>query len=163
MTASSDNRVVGVAVYLEFTKPNATQQIVIMPEGTSATGKQIPMTVYRRRLTITSPRKTWRQSSSPITMQREIAYGSPATKNDLIDRAITMLLPLLNNLKVNHWVLYKTPVLVEVTADDLELARLGKTPHKVLSRIWKSRKAFGFPKEYLHNLGDSGSPASVIF
>lgn len=159
--------VIGVAVYFELTKPNMTQQIVLMPEGTTPSGKQIPMTMYRRRLTISSPRKTWRQTVAPISMHKELieratlgagAASTVDSKNTLIDAAMSLVIPMFAQLKTNSWVLYKSPIFVEVTVEDLELARLGKTPHKVLSRIWKSRKAMGFPKEYLHDLT---APSSV--
>lgn len=154
MTTAADNRVVGTAVYLEFVKgtdtpSSMTQQVLLMPEGVTTSGRTIPMTMFRRRLTVHSPRKTWRQNAAPVTMAQSIATHS-AAPSELIDSALGLVSPLIAQLRTHDWKLYKEPLLVEVTAEDLELARLGKTPYKTLGRVWKVRKKRGFPKEYIH-------------
>ena len=154
MTTSADNKVVGTAVYFEFVKgadtpSTMTQQILLMPEGVTPSGRTSPMTMFRRRLTVHSPRKTWRQNAAPVTMAQSIAAHA-ASPSELIDSALGLVVPLMSQLRTHDWKLYKEPLLVEVTAEDLELARLGKTPYKTLGRVWKVRKKRGFPKEYLH-------------
>jgi hypothetical protein len=57
--------------------------------------------------------------------------------------------PLFTQLATNNWKLFKEPVVVEVTAEDLECVRTGKTPYKTLGRIWKARKFLGFPAEFI--------------
>ena len=154
MTTAADSRIVGTAVYLEFIKGTdtsspMTQQVLLMPEGVTPSGRTIPMTMFRRRLTVHSPRKTWRQNAAPVTMAQSIAaHATPPS--EIIDSALGLVAPLISQLRNNQWSLYKEPLLVEVTAEDLELARLGKTPYKTLGRVWKVRKKRGFPKEYLH-------------
>jgi hypothetical protein len=158
MTAA-DNRIVGVGTYLEFIKPPAypgsfaTHQILIMPEGTTASGADIPMTMFRRRLTTSAPRKTWRAGAAHVSMRRSMSSVSASTKDEIIDNALAMMTPLLSSIRTHGWVLYKQVIHIEVTAEDLEHARLGKTPYKALGRVWKVRKALGFPKEYLHSGG----------
>ena len=53
------------------------------------------------------------------------------------------------SLTDNGWKIRKEPVIVDVTPDDLEDSRQAKTPYKVFGRVWKARKAMGFPKEFL--------------
>lgn len=154
MTTAADNKVVGTAVYFEFVKgtdtsSTMTQQILLMPEGMTPSGRTISMTMFRRRLTVHSPRKTWRQNASPVTLAHSIvAHGTPPA--DFIDSAVGLVIPLMSQLRTHNWKPYREPIFVEVTAEDLELARLGKTPYKTLGRVWKVRKKRGFPKEYLH-------------
>jgi hypothetical protein len=152
MTNSLDNQVQGKAVYLEFIKPahKITTQVLIMPEGMSTSHKTVPMTVYRRRLSDTQPRKTWKAAATPVTSINLLAGASPVTPDEAIDRMLSFLFPLFRSLDTNEYILYKQPIVVEVTAEDLEAARLGKTPYKAMARIWKVRKQLGFPKEYIH-------------
>lgn len=143
------NPVRGRAVYLEFIKPgeSVTTQVLIMPEGTTTSHKTVPMTVFRRRISEAQPRKTWKMSSSPTTSR---AMSADASAESRTTTMLTYLTPLFRSLQMNNYKLFKQPIVIEVTAEDLELARLGKTPYKAMARVWKSRKALGFPKEYLH-------------
>ena len=147
---TNDNAVVGKGIYLEFVKtmPTMTTQILILPEGVTTSHKTVPMTMFSRRLTTFSPRRTWRQSSAYSTMSGKPISSVPT--EELIDNALAFMRPIFYSLQTNDWSLYKQPVLVEVTREDLEHARNGKTPYKVLSRAWKVRKSLGFPAEYLH-------------
>lgn len=160
MTNSTDTQVQGAAVYLEFVKPNVTTQILVMPEGMTTSHKTVPMTVYRRRLSAMQPRKTWRAGSSSTTSTMELAPGiarPPVTTTEVQDAMLSFIFPLMKSMISNGYKLYKAPVIVEVTAEDLECARNAKTPYKAMARVWKARKALGFPKEYIHNsevLGD---------
>lgn len=57
----------------------------------------------------------------------------------------------LAGLGRNNWKLYKQPIVVEVTPEDLEEIRKSKTPYKVLGRVWKSRKFLGFPDDIIRD------------
>lgn len=159
MTNSIDNQVQGKAVYLEFIKQNTTQQVLIMPEGMSTSHKTVPITVFRRRLSAIAPRKTWKASASPYTAVMLMAPGS-SSKEEVASTLLTFMHPLFHSLNANGYSLYKDPVVVEVTAEDLELTRQGKTPYKAMARVWKARKKLGFPKEYIHPV--AASPAGAV-
>jgi hypothetical protein len=154
MTNSVDTQVQGAAVYMEFVKPGVTTQILLMPEGMSTAHRAVPMTVYRRRLSAMQPRKTWRAGASHTTSTMELTAGlakpAPST-TEVQDVMLSFLFPLMKSMISNGYKLYKAPVIVEVTAEDLECARNSKTPYKAMARVWKARKALGFPKEYIHN------------
>ena len=150
MTNTLDKQVQGKAVYMEFVRPNQTQQVFLMPEGTCTSHKIVPMTVYRRRLTVVQPRKTWKASANNYTSMSLLTGAAPLGQAAAAEQMLAFLHPLLRSLETNGYTLYKQPLVVEVTAEDLEFARQGKTPYKALARVWKSRKFAGFPKEYIH-------------
>ena len=154
--------VVGKAVYLEFRKAtssgsSATTQILLTPEasanstispGASAFTEpfNVQMAVYRRRISNYQPRKTWRfiaagKSSKTITASGASANSAALTLLEFTNRTF-------EQMAADSWVLFKEPVVVEVTAEDMLSIRLGKTPYKVLGRVWRSRKFLGFPAEF---------------
>lgn len=150
MTQINPTKPVGAAVYLEFVKPNMTTQVLIMPEGTATSSRIVPMTLYRRRLSTITPRKSWKMVSAHYTAAAVRMKHSLASTSEIAQNLLMFTNPLLESLVKNGWTLYKDPIVVEVTAEDLELARESKTPYKVLGRVVKTRKALGFPKDIVH-------------
>jgi hypothetical protein len=142
--------VAGHAVYFEFVKSNMTTQVFLMPEGMTSAHAKVPMTLYRRRLSVVSPKKTWKQVASTTTNDALSARGIP--EPDRAREVLAFMRPLLTGLVNNDWTLFKEPIIVEVTKEDLDDCRKGKTPYKALGRVWKVRKFLGFPKEYVHTL-----------
>lgn len=131
----------GKAIYLEFTKPSMTTQVLFMPEGHSSSHTKVPFSMYRRRITVFQPRKTWK-----------LVAGLPSTHGGMVtSEALAFAEPLFTSLAANDWKLCKQPIVVEVTAEDLECVRTGKTPYKALGRVWKARKFLGFPVEFIDN------------
>ena len=150
--------VVGKAVYLEFRKGTSTTQVLLMPEGMASSHSLAPLAMYRRRLSVIQPKKTWRQIASSVTSVSASAGGvrTEQAAMNLLAFADT----LFQGLVKNEWKLYKEPVVVEVTAEDLEDVRRAKTPYKTLGRVWKARKFLGFPKEYYDSVAPTPpSPA----
>ena len=145
----TDTKVVGKALYLEFRRDGETNQVIITPEAINAAGKYVPITTYRRRISSTSPRKTWKQMSTvfksevdPMT-NKLVALGREhalATVPDRISYTDNLFTQLINS----GWALYKQPIAVEVTVEDLEDIRLSKTPYKILGRITRCRRALNF-------------------
>lgn len=137
---------VGKAIYMEFIKPGMTTQVLFMPEGQTSSHKIVPVSMYRRRISVAQPRKTWR-----LVAGMPLASTGPGTPAATV--AATAVLsfaePLFTSLDANNWKLRKEPIVVEVTADDLECVRTGKTPYKALGRVWKVRKFLSFPAEYI--------------
>lgn len=153
--------VVGKAVYLEFVKGQSTTQVLLMPEGMASSHSTAPMAMYRRRLTVVQPKKTWKQVASSVSSATATAGGvrSEQAALNMLGFADT----LLHSLIKNDWKLYKEPVVVEVTPEDLEDVRRAKTPYKTLGRVWKARKFLGFPKEYIQQPTPAPTPASPAF
>lgn len=152
MTQTHDTEVVGRAVYLEFIKSGMTTQILLMPEGMCTSHKLVPMTLYRRKISTMQPRKTWRVGAAPVTSGTIIArtpLGEDRTRA-VAAEMLTLIRPLLEQVQLNNWKLYKDPIVIDVTREDLEMVRIAKTPHKVMGRIHKVRKALGYPKDFIH-------------
>lgn len=138
----------GKAVYLEFTKPAMTTQVLFMPEGFTSSHAKVPFSMYRRRITTFQPRKTWK-----------LVAGLPSTIGAMDEESLLGFAePLFTSLRANDWKLCKMPIVVEITAEDLECVRTGKTPYKALGRVWKARKFLGFPVEFIE-APPSSSPA----
>jgi len=159
---------VGKAVYLEFCKSNLTTQILITPEGYSAesTTKPIPVSMYRRRISTSHKRRVWRcvagaipysvaAAATPASWATVISGTGGAAKGDNPDLCNVILVPLVDGIlgamADNSWKLHIAPIVVDVTADDLTAVMLAKTPYKILGRVWKSRIAMGFPKEFFQS------------
>lgn len=147
MTEST--KVVGKALYLEFRRGDETNQVIITPEAINAAGKYVPITTYRRRISTTNPRKTWKQMSTvfkseidPLT-NKLVPLGKEHALATVADR-ISYTDNLFNQLIIHGWALHKQPIAVEVTQEDLEDIRLSKTPYKILGRITRCRRTLNF-------------------
>jgi hypothetical protein len=142
----------GFAMYLELTKgTGSVTQVLVMPEGISSSHKETPVSIYRRRISTISPRKTWRYAVGPGIHKTLSSFASPPILDgeEVVVKMTGFITTYLESLANNDWKLRNQLITVEVTAEDLEDARNGKTPHKVLGRVWKVRKQLGFPKEFL--------------
>jgi hypothetical protein len=53
---------------------------------------------------------------------------------------------LFNQLIIQGWTLFKQPIVVEVSPEDLDDIRAGKTPYKILGRVTRSRRHYKFPE-----------------
>lgn len=148
LPSAISTNVQGRAVYIEATHPSgAVTQVLIMPEGLTSAHAIAPLAMYRRRLTPMTPRKTWRHIASSITTEK--AKAAHSDNPEIASSILTFLTPMFDGFVANGWSIRKEPVFVEVTSDDLEDSRQGKTPYKVFGRVWKARKFLGFPKEFV--------------
>ena len=139
----------GYALYLELEKGPAVTQILVMPEGMSSSHNIVPTTLYRRRLTPISPRKTWKSAQSPHAYVNLKAATPDISTASAADYILNFAMNYFSSLGDNGWKLRKQAIVIEVTAEDLEDSRMSRTPYKALGRVWKTRKKLGFPKEFL--------------
>lgn len=147
--------IAGRAVYMEFRKGTSTTQVLLMPEGRCTSGHTVPMTMYRRRISPSAPRKTWRMISSAVSgaVTPGTTTGPTGSLPVPVDiraeatRRLSFAYSLFDSLKTNEWSVYKEAIVVEVLPTDLDDARLGRTPYKTIGRVLKARKFLGFPKE----------------
>ena len=166
MTSTNNPMVVGHALYLEFARTtvshNYTTQVIITPEAAASNGNTVPVCVYRRRLATGALRKQWAQIRA-TRLASVYAAAIPAgpvlsslptsDKNRIVtDSMLSSLDKVFESLAKNSYTLFKVPVTVEVVATDMDDIAAGKTPYKLLGRIWKARKALGFPAEYVAEL-----------
>jgi hypothetical protein len=145
---STNVKPAGKALYLEFRHGINTNQVILTPEGATLSGKVVPMTAYRRRISPSTPRKSWKQFSSAVVSDQIGAgtfaqYSTDHALSTVRDR-IGFTDSLFNQLIMQGWTLYKQPIAVEVTVEDLDEIRMGKTPYKILGRITRCRRTLEF-------------------
>lgn len=140
---------VGYALYLELEKASAVTQVLVMPEGMASSHNLTPTSIYRRRLTPVTPRKTWKHAPSHYKYVELRAAHPDMASGAMAQQILSFAMPYFTSLADNGWKLRNQVITVEVTAEDLEDARMGRTPYKALGRVWKTRKKLGFPKEFL--------------
>lgn len=143
-----NTQVIGKALYLEFRRGGATQQILFTPEGRTLSGKYVPMTTYRRQISEAAPRKAWKQMSTLFKSEMNpdgslVQLGREHALSTLQDR-IGYTDNLFTQIAMRNWELYKQPITVEVTPEDLEDVRNAKTPYKILGRVTRSRRVYNF-------------------
>lgn len=140
--------VAGKALYLELRSGDYTTQLILTPEGFTTSNKLVPLTLYRRRISKVQPRKTWKQISANQSPECDsmgkIAQYSIEQATLVARDKVSFTDSLFNQLVNNGWVVYKQPIVVEVTPEDLDDVRLGKTPYKILGRITRCRRTLGF-------------------
>jgi hypothetical protein len=144
---SDKDKVVGKALYLELRSTNQTYQVLITPDGISTNGKNVPSMIYRRQISAAKPRKGWKHGNFPTLSIDEFGVFQKRNKDDAMALSSTRLefhSSTLNQLVAYHYKIYKQPILVEVSAEDLEGIRNGKTPYKILGRITRVRRTLGF-------------------
>jgi hypothetical protein len=146
-----DTKVIGKALYLEMRNGLHTMQLVMTPEGLTTSNKLVPMTIYRRRISKVQPRKTWKQISAHTAPEcdasGQIAQYSLAQAQLVAKDKLSFTDSIFNQLIMQGWTLFKQPIAVEVTPEDMDDVRLGKTPYKILGRITRCRRTLGFGEE----------------
>jgi hypothetical protein len=143
-----DTKVIGKALYLEMRAGSYTMQLLMTPEGFNTSNKLVPMTIYRRRISASQPRKTWKQisahSAPECDASGKIAQYSLEQANLVVKDKLSFTDSVFYQLVSQNWTLYKTPIVVEVTPEDMDDIRHGKTPYKILGRITRCRRVLGF-------------------
>lgn len=141
------DKVTGKALYMEFRSGIHTYQVIITPDGVSTNGRAVPATMYRRQISKLKPRKAWRTYSLPaVPLNAFGAYDALQTE-DVKQKSVARLEYISNSftqLVSSRYELYKQPIFVEVSQEDIEQIRLAKTPYKILGRITRVRRNLGF-------------------
>lgn len=141
------DKVVGKALYLEFRADTQTLQMILTPDGMSNDGRVVPAMMYRRQLSSMRPRRAWKHYS--LGNGRASADGvfqslSLEDAREYGNSRLSMISATIDQLARFKYSVYKSPLVVEVTAEDVETLRKGATPYKIIARITRSRKAAGF-------------------
>lgn len=144
MTQTSPGTV-GHGLYLEFKNESTVYQMVFLPPADGPYGRS-PFTVFRRQLSPAVSRKSWRfytatgSAGSEFAMTLEAPKAREVGANWIGQVTDNVMQQLINR----GWKLYKEPIVVELTKDDIAAAHSGKIPYKALGRINKVRKFLGF-------------------
>jgi hypothetical protein len=141
------DKVVGKALYLELRAGISTYQLLLTPDGISSNGRAVPATVYRRQISSAKPRRAWKTYSLPALDLNAFGTYEVVEKDKALhtaDSRVGYMATTFSQLKSYGYTLYKQPLLIEVSQEDLESIRLSKTPYKILGRITRVRRTLGF-------------------
>lgn len=154
MTAKDKKDVAGKALYLEFRMAQYTYQTVVVPLTVIADNSAIvPLTSIRRRISVWHPRRNWGFDRSQIKNFPRDAYGAfekgsaEERNSDLQSLSSGFYSTQYDNLVRQGWELYKTPLVVEFTFEELETVASGKMPVALYRRIERVRKNQGWAEE----------------
>lgn len=135
---------VGRAVYLELHNEHMTStfQILITPPVRlpSSPSNMIAPVMYRRQLTHSSPKRQWKTTH---------ASGYDYIDASVAEARLGFLDNLLERLANAKFTVFKEPIIVDVSVEDMAAIQLHRTPYKIIGRIERVRRAKGYPKEYL--------------
>jgi hypothetical protein len=141
------DKVVGKALYLELRSGISTYQVLLTPDGISSNGRAVPATLYRRQISKLKPRRAWKTYSLPTLSLNAFGTYEAADKDNALqsaDSRVGYMASTFSQLKSYGYTLYKQPLFIEVSQEDLESIRLSKTPYKILGRITRVRRTLGF-------------------
>jgi hypothetical protein len=141
------DKVVGKALYLELRTGLQTYQMLLTPDGISSNGRAVPATMYRRQISSAKPRRAWKTYSLPSLSLNAFGTYETVDKDNALQNAdsrVGYMASTFSQLKSYGYTLYKQPLLIEVSQEDLESIRLSKTPYKILGRITRVRRTLGF-------------------
>jgi hypothetical protein len=155
--------IVGKALYMEFRKAVNTAQIIITPEGFTAEGEFVPSSSWRRQISAWSPKKPWRvynngdwatrRTNAMETKALETSSTSEVAK-EVSAEMLMDLAKVLDQLHDNEWQLFKKPIVLEFSQEDLDDTKNQQTPSALVRRILRARKELGFPEEILDQLSE---------
>lgn len=152
MTHKFDQEVQGVALYLEFRKPNATCQVIVTPDGFSETSGIVSAQFFRRVITTGVSKRRWKGYSLPMKNNQSLAIqaGEKTTEQEMLELSaerFSRLHDYFGSLVRNGYKLtLGKPIYVEVTKDDLTQIKSGTLPTKLWTRIKSTRTALSFPE-----------------
>ena len=147
---------VGTTVYLECQKgSDATGygflQIFFTPQGMTAAGANVPVTMIHRQVTTVRSRSTWKHRPARLM----ISTGALVAPSAAYDAAMTAMIHdgkgsfghVIQQLARFGYSAQRSPIYVETTIDDLAVIASRKTPYGLLTRINKSRKQLNWPAD----------------
>ena len=141
------DKVVGKALYMELRNSDQTYQVIVTPDGIASNGKYVPASIYRRQISQAKPRRAWKTFTLPNLTVNE--FGAFTQLDETLARStgrdrVNYVESTFTRLMTYGYKLYKTPIIVEVSVEDLDGIRLSKTPYKILGRITRLRRTLNF-------------------
>lgn len=141
------SKTLATALYLEFRRENHTSQVVMVPpyNNSVSTTFEAPR-IITRQISSENPRRPWKFFSSSVESRPDLL----TTENDPTTSALRAL-PVLNEMSsffagyyAGGWRLYKTPITVGLSQDDLNDITAKETPNAFLRRVLRARAEAGF-------------------
>lgn len=156
-TKKSPKDTAGMALYLEFRKPDYTYQIIITQPVITANGKPHRSRVMRRGMNAFQSRKNWHFETlgtampnitkNIVTQESEFTQQPLDVAKEQTAVILAGIVPTLNQLFHKEYSLHIKPIMVEFTYEDFDTLMAKKTPNSLIRRIQRTRVAQGFGEE----------------
>ncbi|NBT76272.1 MAG: hypothetical protein EBT15_09965 [Betaproteobacteria bacterium] len=143
---------VAKSLYLEFRRETHTAQVILTPPTNNpVSGKFEPAHVLNRQISENHPRRPWKFYTSDNPSDLGLA--------PTMEEGATRSLPIANELSsffsgfyAGGWALYQTPLVVEMSQDDLNAIASKETPNALIRRVLRARTEAGFSEELWETL-----------
>jgi hypothetical protein len=137
-------KAIAKALYLELRKGYRTAQIIVIPGlPETTTTPSNPMQVLTRQISASHPRKSWRFYSSNVPTN--------IYKTESISSGISQTVPFIGDIEHYFrgfadasWDLYKSPIAIELTYDDVREVSTQNTPQAFMRRLNRARVGAGY-------------------
>lgn len=144
---NKEKDVQGIALYAQFHKPGAMFQVLVTPDGYNEDGDSVKSTLYRRVITLDSPKKQWRSSTVRNGDFAGVDFENSWSRSRLAETRMNFATQLFDSLLAGKWELHKESIFLEVSKKDLTDVSAVRTPTKLMYRINQSREALNFDTE----------------
>lgn len=137
----------GKALYIEMRRDNYTSQVIIVPQVFNSTkGKTQKSKALTRQISSWSPRKQWSYYSFKAVPMIEKTTDTKRALQD-ISSMVSEMGPYFAGSVNGGWEIYKTPIVIELSNEDINDVWDAKTPNALMRRLLKARTEAGFPEE----------------
>jgi len=147
-----DDKVQGVALYLEFRKLYSTYQVIITPDGFDDKGKIVDAVMFSRTISSGVTKRKWRTRhiGSTNTLQSHLEGLTESVNQDELTSALSSRFSRIGSYlnqagNYGYTLVKETPIYVEVSQSDLASVRVGVMPAKLWTRIKSVRNVLDFP------------------
>lgn len=139
------SKTVANVLYIELRRGTSTAQIVVVPpvmhpiRGTATAAH-----ILTRQISVKNPRRMWNFYSSPNTISAP--HLSADMDSTIMQSAafVNDFAPYFAGFASGGWTLYKSPVAVGMSLDDLEDILKSDTPNALLRRVLRVRTDAGY-------------------
>jgi hypothetical protein len=135
------------ALYLELTRNYYTSQMLLIPQVLNVTkNKTQKSKLITRQMHATVLRRAWRYYSfSHVPLIEKTEDHQRALRD--IEGLMGEFGPFLVGSVAGGWELVNQPLIVEMSAEDLDDVWEAKTPQALIRRVLKARTEAGYPAE----------------
>lgn len=142
----------GVALYLELRNSSRTAQVIVVPPVKNPLAdSHEPLRILTRQISYVSPRKAWKFYTSPARID-----GLPTDNLQIASWSAVPLIedisPFLAGFASAGWSVYKNPLAIEMSTDDLSDVTGSNTPNALIRRILRARTEAGYEESLFENL-----------
>ena len=162
---STTGPISGLGVYIEARRSvdsvTYTAQLILMPEHVGS-----PFIGLYRRLSSQHTRRLWKPLSARTNTTAVVAAATstPISKEALCTEVVmktqTFIVNVLETFVSRGYVAHD-PIVFEVTEEDINLVRVGKTPYKAIGRINKARKFLKYPADIVSSPAPAGPSGPI--